>query len=51
MKRLQPANPFKRKRRANQTARYLNKRQREMNRDHYDRAGNSTYISIRDLGK
>lgn len=37
------------KRRANQTARYLNKRQEKMHRGHYDRAGNSTYISFRDL--
>lgn len=35
-----PINPFKRKRRANQTARYLNKRQAQEHREKYDRAGN-----------
>ena len=40
-------NPFKRKRAANQRARYLNKRQTASWRGAYDRAGNSTYISLR----
>ena len=47
MKRLPPANPFSRKRRANQSARYLNKRQEQEWRGAYDRAGNSTAISIK----
>lgn len=36
----EPERPFRRKRRANQTARYLNKREAEMPRGTFDRAGN-----------
>jgi hypothetical protein len=41
-------NPFKRKRRANQTARYLNKRQAQEHRETYDRAGNRADLRWRD---
>lgn len=34
------ANPFRRLRRANGSARYLNKRETEMHRGAFDRAGN-----------
>lgn len=44
-------NPFSRKRRANQSARYLNKREAEMPRTDYDRGGNRTFICFRDLPK
>lgn len=37
-------NPFRRKRRANQSARYLNKREAAMHRGAFDRAGNQTNI-------
>jgi hypothetical protein len=40
-------NPVTLKRAANQRARYLNDRQSAAWRGHYDRAGNSTYISMR----
>lgn len=39
--------PFKIKRRANGSARYLNKRQEREWRGKHDRAGNQTYISLR----
>lgn len=42
-KRLSP-NPFARKRRANGTARYLNKRQEQEWRGKYERGGNLTAI-------
>jgi hypothetical protein len=38
------SNPFRRRRRANQSARYLNKREAQEWRGAYDRAGNRTYI-------
>ena len=38
---------FKRRRAANQRARYLNSRQEKAWRGTYDRAGNPTYISLR----
>ena len=45
------SNPFRKKRRSNQEARYLNKRQEQMHRGHYDRAGNSAFICFRELCK
>lgn len=38
----EPANPFNQTKRPNQVARYLNKRQTEMHRTLFDRAGNPT---------
>lgn len=40
------ANPFRRKRRANQSARYLNRRQEQEHREKYTRAGNLREIHI-----
>lgn len=37
------ANPFRRKRRANGSARYLNKREEQEHRGKYDRAGNRNW--------
>ena len=39
------ANPFRRRRRANQSARYLNKRQTEMHRESFDRGGNPKWLA------